>query len=79
VSTVDKEIFGSGTFKATLDINGEFLISLPATDTPGFLPVGWSYEVKVYSTVLRIEKALMQVPYTTVGILELFDRITIPT
>lgn len=77
IDTIDHEILGSGSWKVDLDVNGEFTLSLPATDTPGFTPVGWAYDLRIYTNVLRVEKQLVQIPHATVGTLELSDLLTL--
>lgn len=77
VDTIDKVVLGNGNgnFRATLDAAGEFTISLPACDTPGFTPSGWAYEMRVFTDIWRVEKLLVQVPSATSGTLELASLI----
>lgn len=51
--TVDNIVYEPGTWVETLDINGEFTVSLPATDSPDITPTGWLYQVYVSTTHWR--------------------------
>jgi hypothetical protein len=44
-SATDDAIILPGTKTATLNVSGSFVISLPVTDDPDYLPIGWTYTV----------------------------------
>lgn len=54
------------TITVTLDVNGHFATTLPATDDPNASPVGWVYEV--FENVTNGRRFLMQVPHASTGI-----------
>lgn len=41
----EEDLFLGGPTRATLDAEGRFSVVLPATDAPGWNPVGWTYTV----------------------------------
>lgn len=41
----EEDLFLGGPTRATLDSEGRFSVVLPATDAPGWNPVGWTYTV----------------------------------
>lgn len=65
-------ILGPGTFRATLDKNGEFQLDLPASDDPDVTPTGWAYAVQVYTSSMQ-SKFNCVIPMATVGVLEFTD------
>jgi len=56
-----------------LDANGEFSVSLPATDSPDVTPQDWAYRVTLHLEPDHDETFQLQVPAATVGVLELAD------
>jgi hypothetical protein len=55
---------------------GAFTVWLPATDDPGYEPVGWQYEV-VLRWGAEIIKGRLSVPRATVGTLNLFAALIV--
>lgn len=51
--SADNVVLAPTTFTATLDLNGEFTIDLPATDDADISPLGWTYRCKVATNVWR--------------------------
>lgn len=49
--TVANIIYAPTEYLATLDLNGEFTISLPTTDNPDVTPLDWTYRVVVATDV----------------------------
>lgn len=49
---VDNITYAPTSFTATLDLNGEFTLILPATDNPDLVPVNWVYQVYVDTDIL---------------------------
>lgn len=49
--TVDNVVYAPQTFTATLDLNGEFQITLPVTDNADITPLNWTYWVYVDTDV----------------------------
>lgn len=56
----------------TLDTNGEFTTQLLATNDPDATPTGWTWAVAERLSTLQRDRTI-EVPYTTVGTLELAD------
>lgn len=71
--TVANIVYAPDAWLATLDVNGEFTIVLPATDNPDVTPLDWSYQVFVATDVWR-ETFFIQLPFT-VGTVEFADLI----
>lgn len=72
---VDNIIYGPTTFTATLDVNGEFTIALPATDNPDITPVDWVYNIFVNTTNWN-DQFYAQLPFAP-GITEFADLIPV--
>lgn len=45
--TVANIVYEPGTWVETLDVNGQFQITLPSTDSPDVTPTGWLYQVYI--------------------------------
>lgn len=59
---VDNVTYSPSTFTATLDVNGEFTIILPATDNPDIIPLNWVYQVYISTSTWRATK-YVQLPF----------------
>lgn len=59
---VDNVTYQPSTFVATLDVNGEFTIILPATDNPDIVPLNWVYQAYISTTTWR-ETIYFQLPF----------------
>lgn len=70
--TTGNVLLGPVTYLATLDANGEFTLSLPATDDSDISPSGWVYTVTI-ATGEWVDEFLISVPVATAGTLELAD------
>lgn len=70
---VDNVTYAPSTFVATLDVNGEFTIALPATDNPDIRPLNWVYQAFVSTTTWR-ETIYFQLPFA-VGTVEFADLV----
>ena len=70
---VDNIVYSPSIFTATLDINGEFTIVLPATDSPDVEPPNWVYSISVNTDVLS-SQFFAQIPFAP-GVTELADLI----
>lgn len=68
---VDNIVYAPMTFTATLDLNGEFTIVLPATDNPDVTPLNWVYQVWINTDILNAVQ-YFQIPFS-VGITEFAD------
>jgi hypothetical protein len=75
--TVANIIYAPDTWIATLDINGEFTITLPTTDNADITPLNWSYQVWVETTAWR-EQFFTQLPFIlgTVEFADLLPEVT---
>lgn len=51
--TVDNIVYEPATWVETLDVNGEFTVILPATDSPDITPTGWLYQVYISTATWR--------------------------
>jgi hypothetical protein len=69
--TVDNVTYQPSTFVATLDVNGEFTIVLPATDNPDVVPLNWVYQAFVSTTTWQ-ETIYFQLPFV-LGTVEFAD------
>lgn len=64
----------AGTEIATLDGNGEFIIDLPCTDTPGQNPINWAYTVT--EKIVGVKPRTFQIVLNfTLEVMELSDLI----
>lgn len=70
---VDNVTYQPSTFVATLDVNGEFTIVLPATDNPDLTPVNWVYQAFVSTGTWR-ETIYFQLPFAP-GVTEFADLV----
>lgn len=61
----DKTIIGPKKLTALLDAGGEATISLPSTNDPDNMPIGWTYTVTVATDVWSATITGFEVPYTT--------------
>lgn len=68
---VDNIVYPPADFVATLDLNGEFTIVLPATDNPDITPVNWVYQVYINTTTWR-DTQYVQLPFAP-GVTEYAD------
>lgn len=68
---VDNVTYAPSTFVATLDVNGEFTIVLPATDSPDITPLNWVYQAYISVTTWR-ETIYFQLPFAP-GVTEFAD------
>lgn len=68
---VDNIVYVRQTFVATLDVNGEFTIVLPATDNANLVPSSWVYQVWVDTDALD-EVFYVQIPFQ-LGTVEFAD------
>lgn len=68
---VDNIVYAPMTFTATLDVNGEFTIILPATDNPDLQPNNWVYQVWINTDILNTTQ-YFQIPFV-LGIVEFAD------
>lgn len=59
---VDNVTYQPTTFVATLDVNGEFTIVLPATDNPDIRPLNWVYQVYISTGTWRATE-YVQLPF----------------
>lgn len=64
-------VLGRRRFRAKLDTNGEATINLPATNDPDLSPSGWTYTVTPVTDAWNDAPFEIEVPYNTVGTLEL--------
>lgn len=64
------KVLGRRRFRAKL-VNGEATIDLPATDDPDISPSGWTYTVTPVTSAWNDPPFEIEVPYDTVGTLEL--------
>lgn len=59
-----------------LDATGSFTVSLPATNDPDILPIGWTYQVDVNITGSeQVAPFLLSVPFDTIGAIDLFSVV----
>lgn len=72
---VDNIVYGPVTYTATLDVNGEFTIVLPATDNPDITPVNWVYKIFI-NTTTWVNDFFAQLPFTP-GVTEFADLIAV--
>lgn len=72
--TVDNIILVPTDFTATLDVAGEFTITLPATDNPDITPLNWRYQVYVSTTTWR-EVFYTELPVTMGPVVEFADLL----
>lgn len=68
---VDNIVYVPMTFTATLDVNGEFTIVLPATDNPDLTPANWVYQVWINLDTIN-SVVYVQLPFS-VGVTEFAD------
>lgn len=68
---VDNVTYQPSTFVATLDVNGEFTIVLPATDNPDISPLNWVYQVYISTATWRASE-YVQLPFAP-GVTEFAD------
>lgn len=59
---VDNVVYSPMTFTATLDLNGEFTIVLPATDNADITPLNWVYQVWINTDILNTTQ-YFQLPF----------------
>lgn len=76
--TAGNVVLGAVPWRATLDAQGEFTVSLPASDDPDLTPSGWAWRVDVETDAWR-ETFRILVPVATVGTLELADLVPVIT
>lgn len=73
--TVDNITYAPMAFTATLDGNGEFKITIPATDSPDITPQNWVYQVWVNTDILNVVQ-YFQIPFQ-VGTVEFADLVAL--
>lgn len=62
------------TVNATINTDGSFSVSLPATNDPAWTPQGWSYTAIIQSDGRQLSGTLV-VPYDTVGSIDIADEM----
>lgn len=77
--TVDNIVLAPTEFVATLDVNGEFTITLPTTDNPDVTPQGWSYWVYVDTNAWNPDPFYIQLPFALGPVAEFADLIPVTT
>jgi hypothetical protein len=77
--TVDNIIYSPITYTATLDVNGEFTITLPVTDDPDVTPLDWSYWVYVDTDVWNPDPFYLQLPSALGPVAEFADLLPLTT
>ncbi len=77
--TVTNIVYAPATFTATLDVNGEFTITLPVTDNPDITPLDWAYWVYVDTDVWNPDPYYVQLPAALGPVAEFADLIPITT
>lgn len=73
--TVDNIVYSPTTYTATLDVNGEFTITLPVTDDADITPLNWSYWVYVDTDVWNPDPFYIQLPEALGPVAEFADLI----
>lgn len=73
--TADNIVYSPQTFVATLDVNGEFTITLPVTDDPTVTPADWSYWVYVDTDIWVSGVFYVQLPTALGPVAEFADLI----
>lgn len=68
---VDNVVYAPMAFVATLDVNGEFTIVLPATDNADLVPASWVYQVYINTDILN-DVQYVQIPFAP-GVTEFAD------
>lgn len=76
--TAGDVVLGAVPWRVNLDMQGEFTVSLPASDDPDLTPSGWAWRVDVETDAWR-ETFRIMVPVATVGTLELADLVPVIT
>lgn len=81
ITFTDQNVIISGTEIGTLDANGEFTLTLIATDTANQNPTGWTYTVtvKIIGEVPYTYQILLPYTDTSVNPVELADIMPTPT
>lgn len=72
---VDNIVYSPTTFMATLDLNGEFTIVLPATDNPDLIPADWVYRIFINATTWT-NQFYARIPFAP-GVTEFADLIPV--
>lgn len=72
--TVANVVYEPASWIATLDVNGEFTITLPTTDNPDITPLDWTYQVYVSTTQWR-EAFNIELPVALGPVAEFADLI----
>ena len=72
--TVANVVYEPARWVATLDVNGEFTITLPVTDNPDITPLNWTYGVYVSTTQWR-EAFSIELPAALGPVAEFADLI----
>lgn len=75
--TTTNIVYSPMTFVATLDVNGEFLITLPTTDSPDITPLNWTYWVYVDTDVWTSGVFYIALPAALGPVAEFADIIPI--
>lgn len=70
LDSADEVIVAPEPITVALTVTGEFTVVLPATDAPTISPAGWTYRVVVDTDIWRTAFDI-EVPYDTIGVLEL--------
>lgn len=68
-------VYSPQTFVATLDVNGEFTITLPVTDDADITPTNWSYWVVVNTDIWYSGVYYLQLPASLGPVAEFADLI----
>lgn len=74
--TVANITYEPATWTETLDLNGEFTVTLPTTDNPDITPLDWQYRVYVSTGQWR-EKFFIELPVALGPVAEFADLIPI--
>lgn len=69
----DQDTIMAGSEQVTLDVNGEFTINLPCTDTPNQVPDGWGYAVQERLLGIKPRAYFILLPYNGGAEVELAD------
>jgi hypothetical protein len=75
----DDTIYSPMEFVATLDVNGEFTITLPVTDDPNVTPLNWSYWVYVDTDIWNSGIFFIPLPTASGPVAEFADLLPLAT
>jgi hypothetical protein len=69
----DQNTIMAGSEQVTLDVNGEFTVNLPCTDTDNQVPDGWGYTVQERLIGIKPRSYFILLPYSSGAVVELSD------